>query len=129
MCDFISWKEITTADGGAEILFLTYEDIYNTKRGRELQKYTTGDDFVGHGAIDFYYELNGKGINKECTDFSSPNNFPPVIADAIKAGKFYLLGTPMGLLLPAKRAPLYADYEAKFWELFFVPENRAEAWR
>jgi hypothetical protein len=113
MCDFISWKVVRTADGGMEILFLTYDDIYNTKRGKELQKYTIPNDFVGHGAIDFYYGLNGRGTNKECTDFSSPDNFPSIIADAIKMGKFYLMGTPEGLLLPSKRDPLYADYEAK----------------
>ena len=141
MCEFISWKEVTTADGkDVEILFLTYDDIYNSKRGRKLQKFTTPDDFIGHGAIDFFYDLNGKGIDKECTDFSSPNNFPPIIVDAIKKGKFYLLGTPKALLLDGVIAPLYADYgakcdpldadyKAKFWQLVFMPENLAEAWR
>jgi hypothetical protein len=113
MCEFISWKEVTDTNGDVQILFLTYDDIYNSQRGRELQRHTTRDDFVGHGAIDFFYELNGKGRNKECTGFSSPDNFPPVIVDAIKKGEFCLLGTPKGLLLNAKRAPLDADYKAK----------------
>ena len=33
MCDFISWKEVKT-EKGKEILFLMYNDIYNTARGR-----------------------------------------------------------------------------------------------
>jgi hypothetical protein len=134
MCEFISWKEIKTPTG-TEILFLTRDDIFNTSRGAELRQHTTPEDFVGHGAIAFYYQIAAnKGINRECTDFSTPDNFPPEIVAAIKAGK--MLGMvdffPNGLL----RAPLYADYEAKRdallgeqWGLFLDPANRAEAWR
>ena len=162
MCVFISWKEVRRTDGATEILFLTYDDIYNSKRGKKLQQHTTPDDFVGHGAIDFFYELDGKGVKKECTDFSSPSKFPVVIAEAIKTGKFYLMGIPLGLLSPSALAdyekirksawadyekienparadyekiekPARADYEkirlTAFWELFFIPGNRAEGWR
>src|SRR3972149_210469 len=195
MCVFISWKEVRRTDGATEILFLTYDDIYNSKRGKKLQQHTTPDDFVGHGAIDFFYELDGKGVKKECTDFSSPSKFPVVIAEAIKTGKFYLMGIPLGLLSPSALAdyekirksawadyekienparadyekienPAWADYEkirnparadyekienparadyekiekparadyekirlTAFWELFFIPGNRAEGWR
>src|SRR3989304_3431569 len=118
MCVFISWKEVRRTDGATEILFLTYDDIYNSKRGKKLQQHTTPDDFVGHGAIDFFYELDGKGVKKECTDFSSPSKFPVVIAEAIKTGKFYLMGIPLGLLSPSAladyekiRNPAWADYE------------------
>jgi hypothetical protein len=111
MCEFISWKEIKTKTG-TEILFLTHDDIYNTSRGLELQKHTTKDDFVGHGAIAFYYQIDAnKGTNKECTDFSTPDNFPPEIVAALKSGRMWGMVNffPKGLL----RAPLYADYEAK----------------
>jgi len=95
MCNFISWKEIDD-----QILFLTSNDIYNTKRGQELQKHTNEVDFVGHGAIAFFYEIDpNKGTNRECRDFSSPSNFPPVIAEAIKAGKMSL-GVSEQLLTP-----------------------------
>ena len=124
MCEFISWKEIKCPDGSTQILFLTHNDIYNTKRGRELQKHTSKDDFVGHGAIAFYYEIDpDKGINRECTDFSTPDNFPPQIVDAIKSGCMAGLCDPndcIQLLNPrqqkyyeAKRDALYADYKAK----------------
>ena len=103
MCEFISWKEVKTAEG-TEIFFLTYDDIYNTKRGKELRDYTKNDgDLIGHGAIDYFYDLKGRGANKECTDFSTPKNFPDQIVEAIKRGKFYLLGAPVGLLLKAKQ--------------------------
>ena len=99
MCEFISWKECKTKDEKVEILFLTAYDIYNTKRGEELQKHTTPEDFVGHGAIDFYFEIeSSKGTNNECTDFSTPDNFPPEIVTALKDGKFRGLGTPVDLL-------------------------------
>ena len=104
MCEFISWKEF---DGGY-VLFLTAKDIYETKRGRELQEYSgSEDDLTGHGAIDFFYDLKGKGKNKECTDFSTPDNFPPAIVRAIKAGEFRGLGIAKELLT----APAWAKYE------------------
>lgn len=146
MCEFISWKEIKTADGGAEILFLTHDDIFNTSRGAELRKYNTLDDLTGHGAIAWYYYLpNNKSVDRECTDFSSPDNFPPEIVSALKAGKLWGLVDyfPEGLLC----APLYDDYKSmrdalyavyktkrealsnEQWELFTEPKNRAEVWR
>jgi hypothetical protein len=122
VCEFISWKEIKCPDGSTQILFLTYDDIHNTSRGLELRNHTTGDDLRGHGAIDFYYQLNGKGKNRECTDFSTPDNFPKEIVVALKAGLMRgvsdyfpnrLLTAALDADYKAKTAPLYADYEAK----------------
>jgi hypothetical protein len=156
MCDFISWKEIKTQEG-TEILFLTHDDIFNTSRGLELRNTTTADDLLGHGAIAFYYGIDAnKGKNKECTDFSTPNNFPPEICAALKSGKMWgmsdvfpdgLLSAPLYADCKAKRAPLdaaykakcdalYADYKAKRdaiigeqWVLFLDSTNRADAWK
>jgi len=112
MCEFISWKEME--DG--RILFLTSDLIFNSKRGKELQRYDgTKEDWLGHGAIQYYFELNGRdGVDRECDDFSSPNNFPPEIVTAIKAGKMrinHLSNTefPRGLV----RKPIDEDYDAK----------------
>jgi hypothetical protein len=95
MCEFVSWIE---KDG--TVLFLTHADVYDTVRGKELQAFCkTKQDYVGHGVIRFFFELSEtSGINKECTNFSSPNNFPTEIADAIKAGKMWGFGNPQGLL-------------------------------
>ena len=85
MCDFISWIEYEN-----EIYFLKSSDL-KTKEGRDLRLYLKDqfdEDIKGHGAIDRYYGLKGKGTHKECTDFSSPDNFPSVIVAAIKAGHF-----------------------------------------
>ena len=93
MCHFISWIE-----NNGEIQFLTANDVFNTKRGRELQKHCCDNaDYVGHGAIEFFTETSG-GVHKECTDFRTPKNFPEVIVAAIKAGAFAGLGSPDGLL-------------------------------
>ena len=106
MCEFISWKEF---DGG-DVLFLTAKDIYETKRGRELREHSgSKDDLTGHGSIDFYYDLKGKGKNKECIDFSSPDNFPQAIVKAIKAGEFRGLGIAKDLL----KAPAWAEYRKR----------------
>ena len=93
MCEFISWIE---KEGN--IFFLTYHDIYRTKRGKELRDYCRNkDDLIGHGAIQYFYEFSG-GNEKECEDFSNPENFPGEITDAIKNGKFRGLGVNSKLL-------------------------------
>ena len=115
MCEFISWKEFDEGD----VLFLTAKDIYHTQRGKELQEHSgSKDDLIGHGAIDFYHDLKGKGKNKECIDFSSPDNFPPAIVKAIKAGEFRGLGVAEELLTPSAwaeyervKASAWAEYE------------------
>lgn len=102
MCQFISWIE---KDGKS--VFLTGEDIYHTKRGKELQKYrrsTTG--LGGHGDIRWYYNFAG-GVDKEYVDFSMPDNFPLEIATAIKDDKMRGLGAPRELLTAAA----LAEYE------------------
>mgnify|MGYP001569069137 FL=1 len=104
MCEFISWKEF---DEGV-VLFLTARDMYHTQRGKELQVFSgSQDDLIGHGAIDFFFDLKSKGKDKECTDFSTPDNFPPAIVKAIKAGEFRGLGVAKELLIPLA----WAKYE------------------
>ena len=102
MCEFISWIEF----GDNNVLYLTYDDIYHTARGKELQAYSGNkSDWIGHGAIRHYYDIKG-GTNKECIDFSSPLNFPPQIARDIKNGKFAGLGIAKELL----KQPAWEEY-------------------
>ena len=110
MCEYISWKEMP--DGSCR--FLTNKMLYHTRQGAELRRHNPDcpEDWLGHGAIDFYYEdKRDSGIQRECTDFYTPNNFPSVIVEAIKAGEMELPGVvfPEGLL----KAPLSADYRKK----------------
>ena len=136
MCEFISWYE-----SNGEVLFLTGDDVFNTKRGRELQKYSK-EDLCGHGAIVFYYDIRdtGKLIPKECTDFSSPKNFPDEIVAAIKAGKMRGLDISFSLLSDAAleeykkmEEAAWAEYkkikQAAFWDLFSKKKNRAKSWK
>lgn len=90
MCDFVSWLEIKNDKGNDIVLYLDDDDIYHTKRGKLLQSYSGCEaDLTGHGSIRWFYELSNKrGREKECTDFSSPDNFPKKIVSAIKEGKF-----------------------------------------
>ena len=153
MCEYISWKEMP--DGSCR--FLTNKMLYHTRRGAELRRHNPDcpDDWVGHGAIDFYYDdKRDSGIQRECTDFYTPNNFPSVIVEAIKAGEMELPGVvfPEGLLKAAlyaayrkkrdvlyaayekKRAPLYADYKKKRDALYADYEKKwaaldAEMWK
>ena len=112
-----------------KVYFLTYDQIYNSERGREFQKYNgNDDDLTGHGAIKWFYKLkNGK--DREQVDFSKPSNFPPEIVAALKEGAFNGLGVAEGLLLERVFRTLADDFNAKFWELFAYPENREKAWR
>jgi len=123
MCEFVSYIEMP--DG--EIRFLTADMIFKTRRGKELQRHDPNRDaWVGHGAIMFYYEMTERqGKQRECTDFSTPDNFPKKIVIAIKAGKMAIKGVPfpVGLLT----APLYADYEAKRDALYADYEAKRDA--
>ena len=122
MCNFISWKEF--ADG--TILFLTADDIFNSKRGRELQQYTPQKDWIGHGAIKFYYEITRPCRDRECEDFSTPANFPAEIAAALKAGRFRGLGTPKQLLTQQAWAE-YVKVEQQAWAEYVKVEQQAWA--
>ena len=99
MCEFISWKEYK-----GKVYFLKDSDL-NTKEGEKLLKPEVIVDLSGHGAIENYYpELADKGDNKECTDFSSPKNFPKEIVKAIKSGKISRIGFNLQLLNDKGRA-------------------------
>ena len=119
MCEFVSWIEHKD-----KVYFLTGDHVFNTPRGEMLRDWIGDkgiplDDYVGHGAIRFYYELDDKiGTQRECTDFSSPANFPAVIVDAIKQGKMRGLAAPEQLLTESALAeyekveqPAWAEYE------------------
>jgi len=150
MCEFMSWVE-----KGGKVYFLTHDLILNTPRGEIIQKRFYGDgEPIGHSAIRAYFGIRG-GKDKECTNFSTPDNFPEPIAEAIKNGEMRGFGCPEGLLLPkiydeyeAKRMTLYDSiiywaerkllnngYKAErklprdeYWDLFAKPENRNPAW-
>ncbi len=107
------------------------EQLFNTKKGKALLKTISMDDLCGHGTIRAYYGIDAlDGTDREYTDFTKPERFPPQIVTAIKEGKMRGLGTfPKGLLLEplddkyeADRKPLDDKYEAdrkplndKYW--------------
>ena len=99
------------------MLFLTKNEL-ETNRGRALQKHLGGqfeNDVKGHGAIEWYYNLEpNSGTHNECTDFSSPDNFPNPIVSALKKGVFCGIGISEQLLT----GPALAKYE----------ENKQTAW-
>ena len=117
MCEFVSWVE------HEDKLYYLTANLLNTKEGRDLKKFlgtAYAEDIKGHGAIEHYFGINGK--HHECTDFSSPNNFPAEIVKAMQAGAFRGIGIPdVSRVLTkkayadyeSKRAPLYADYWSK----------------
>jgi Skp family chaperone for outer membrane proteins len=119
MCEFVSWIEKSPK----KILFMTDDLIFNTEKGKLLQKQCSKYDLQGHGAIRFYFGLESEeGKQKECSDFSDSASFPKAIVAAIKAGQMFRMAEnpPLGLLTPAAQADyrakhdaLYADYEAK----------------
>jgi hypothetical protein len=113
MCEFASYKVYK-----GKVYFIKDSDL-NTKEGKKLLKPEVIGDLCGHGAIENYYpELAGKGVNKECTDFSTPKNFPKEIVRAIKSGKLSRIGFSLQLLNEKGQAeyekieqPAWAEYE------------------
>ena len=101
LCEFISWIEYE----GKEY-FLKDKDL-ETREGKILLKEVGRNDICGHGAIRNYY-AGGKqnigqnitrwGKEKECTDFSTPKNFPSSIVKCLKSGGMSKIGLPLDLL-------------------------------
>ena len=103
MCEFISWIEYENKN-----YFLTDKDL-ESKEGKSLIKFLGSnfqEDIKGHGAIRIYLnggnqELGEKlqwGKERENTDLSSPDNFPPEIVLAIKEGRMSRIGMSLDLL-------------------------------
>ena len=102
MCEFISWIEKEN-----KVYYLTSSDLAS-KRGKQLIKHTRREeDLVGHGAIRWFYGEFKGGTEKECTDFSSPDNFPKEIVEDIKLGKF----KGMGICKETLTQSAYEEYE------------------
>ena len=146
MCEFVSWIE---KDG--KCYFLTAADLAS-KRGKQLIKHCKNDDdLVGHGAIRWFYGEFKGGKDRECTDFSSPNNFPREIVTAMLEGKFRGMGSPLAVLNRTALAKYeeirrtarakykeikqtaWAKYkeieQAAIWDLITQAANRSRAWQ
>lgn len=134
MCEFVSWKEIEV-EGKVEVRYLRNEDL-DAKRGKELLNYSP-EDIEGHGAIEFYYEeTKGKGVNKECTDFSTPNNFPKEIVKDLKAGKLSRIGIALDILnekgkkeyekIKGKAYEEYRKIDSTAWEEYRKIQSKAD---
>ena len=104
MCQKYSWIE---KDG--DVIFLTADDVFKTRRGKQLQKHTLQIDWHSHGAIRWYYNFKG-GQERECTDFSTPENFPAPLVKAIKAGTMWGFGIDRSMFCMLLQQAL-AEYE------------------
>ena len=115
MCGFLSWYR--RADG--QVDFLTNADL---PRAEALG--IIPEDFLGHGALaavrGWAVDNQPVGQGKECTDFSSPTNFPPEIVRALKTGQMTYAPVPLELLCPGQRkaylaraAAIKADWVSK----------------
>jgi len=93
MCDFASWIEYEE-----QVYFLKNSDL-TTTAGEKLLQPAVVADLCGHGAIRAYLGVGKKwGKNRECTDFSTPDNFPLEIAESIKTGQLSRFGRPTKIL-------------------------------
>jgi len=101
MCNFISWIEYKD-----EILYMTDRDL-ETSRGKKLSRDIGFEDIAGHGAIRSFFNIpDGKGTDRESTDFSTPDNFPQDIVRDVKKGLFTQYGVALQILTP----PALAEY-------------------
>lgn len=141
MCDFVSWIEYEGKN-----YWLKDKDL-ETKEGKKLLKEVSNGDICGHGAIRTYYaggqqKVGQKlqwGKERQCTDFSNPNNFPAEIVKCIKSGGMSRIGISLQLLNDVGKAEYkkvegqaLAEYKKvmgpAFWKIFQEKKNRALAW-
>ena len=128
MCEFVSWIE------HKGIIYFLSDDELSTSKGHELRQYCgSEDDLLGHGAIRKYYNLGqDQGVNKECNDFSSPDNFPAKIQTMIRDGKFKrltLMKFPSSLLSATVLEEYQKIKQPAWFDLYDNPINRPECWR
>ena len=123
MCHFVSWVE-----KDSKVYYLTGKQVYETRRGKELQKYSGNieDDKLGHGAIRLYFDLEG-GNDMECTDFSDTRNIPVEIVTAIKDGKMRGMVAEVHSLLTTTAWKVYQEIKASAWK--GCQESTASAWK
>src|SRR4030042_1510923 len=115
MCEFLSAVKTKNQSGEDKYYFLTYDLIHNTPRGEMLQKKYGGDDLIGHSAIREYFGLrDGEGDNWEQTDFSTPENFPQAIIQALISGEFKGFTLPKGLLSKSLDDKYWADRKSLY---------------
>jgi hypothetical protein len=135
MCEYISW--IPKKKGN---YFLTYHQVFETEKGQQLRDKLKGD-WYGHSGIKFYYDLvdtdESSYLQKECTDFSTPDNFPADIVMAIKAGEMggylkdnlFVLLSEDGIGAYSLECPSYADLNKAYadWKKADADRNKADA--
>jgi len=132
MTEFINWVQHGSSTR-AKYWYMTFDLIYHTPRGEILQLRWPGDGgFAGHAAIRSYFELD-TGFSANCSDFTSPDKFPPQIVEAVKEGQFRGVGMSLDLLTKEsiERYSQTTDDDKfnSFWDMFLILENRTEVWR
>src|SRR4030042_366454 len=123
MCEFLSWVELPNG----KLRYLTAKNLA-TKKGRELREYVgNSEDLTGHGAIRKYWGLDTHdGSGRECTNFSTPNNFPSELAAAIKSGEFRGLGLPLQMLVQEAQKEYDRVYQPAWEEYIRVYQEAKE---
>ncbi|MHB9010634.1 MAG: hypothetical protein ACYC49_00180 [Ignavibacteriaceae bacterium] len=82
MCEFISWKAVER-NGETHLFYLTDQEVFS-KEGTKKFKDCQDNDVLGHGAIDRFFELNGKGRQYEVQDFWNLKKLPQEIASKVQ---------------------------------------------
>jgi len=121
MSNFISWIEYKD-----EILYMTDRNL-ETSRGKKLSRDIGFEDIAGHGAIRSFFNIpDGKGTDRESTDFSTPDNFPQDIVRDVKKGLFTRCGVALQILTPPALAE-YKKIEHSAWTKYKKIEQPAWA--
>ena len=90
MCKFISWVDV---DG--TLFYITDDDVNTSNYQELLRKCGNNDDSLGHGFLREYFQLGGKGIDKEVNNLTYIHLLPKQIISDIKKCKFeYITSIP-----------------------------------
>ena len=132
MCRMLSWKEVKVKEQKEPIICYLNDDCLQDAKGKELLKYLgdkAEEDLPGHGAIDYYWMLKGRGVSKEVNEPLHPDMLPKQIAKDVKNCKFKQFGTLECLLNAKGKAEYLKVIRKEFWKLFADTENRIKAWK
>ncbi len=114
MCEFLSWK--VGPDG--HCYFLTDKDVYSS-HGRDTLSECQDNDFIGHGAIDVFYNFKTGSFDEgENKNFWNPANYPKAIAEYLKSPETVL--NTWGRML---KSSLQTD------DAYYILTNAPKPWR
>jgi len=110
MCEFFSWIEHEGKN-----YYINNDCLKDGRLEKHLGKYFK-NEVIGHGVIDFYFNLKGVGIHKEINNFDSLYMLPKEMVQDLKNMNFTQVVGFIPDVLTDEAKKEYNEIVSKAWE-------------